>query len=234
MLLNAHIAGVADHVLLVPYCAHHVPTYHEWMQDEELRQATASEPLSLLAEYAMQQSWRADGDKLTFIVCACDQGISETLSGVGGIKASDGYDAPEKMIGDVNLFLCEDDRDWDLDDDGKGKGGLVGEIELMIASKVRQGKGYGKAALSAFLAFVARWEEAICADFDGRKGRGLEYLRVKVGRGNVRSIGLFEKFGFTKVSEEPNYFGEFELRRGVGDREKGEDGNIRVIEYREE
>ena len=72
-------------MLLVPYSAHHVPKYHEWMKDpvgavssryryeshdqQEIQLATASEPLTLDQEYAMQQSWRADADKLTFIIC---------------------------------------------------------------------------------------------------------------------------------------------------------------------
>lgn len=36
--------------------------YHEWMKSEELRRLTASEPLTLEQEYAMQRSWREDAD----------------------------------------------------------------------------------------------------------------------------------------------------------------------------
>ena len=44
----------------------------------------------------------------------------------------------------------------------------------------------------------------------------MSYLRVKIGKENGRSIGLFESVGFVKVSETPSYFGEFELvRRGM-------------------
>lgn len=85
---------IGKDVVLVPYLREHVPRYHEWMQSDFLRgiivlrctrvlpcsfhkecihdygdtEMTASEPLSLDQEYAMQQSWREDADKLTFIV----------------------------------------------------------------------------------------------------------------------------------------------------------------------
>ena len=43
-----------------PYRRRHVARYHAWMQDPWLREMTASEPLSLDEEYAMQASWRDD------------------------------------------------------------------------------------------------------------------------------------------------------------------------------
>lgn len=39
-----------------------------YVQDPALQEATASEPLSLAEEYAMQESWAGDVDKATFIV----------------------------------------------------------------------------------------------------------------------------------------------------------------------
>ena len=36
--------------------------YHRWMRSTELQELTASEPLTLQEEYAMQQSWRDDDD----------------------------------------------------------------------------------------------------------------------------------------------------------------------------
>ena len=80
---------------LVPYEACHVEPYHEWMKDEWIQgyeknithalcrviaqgsfagdsvsptEMTASEPLSLEEELAMQKEWREDEKKCTFIV----------------------------------------------------------------------------------------------------------------------------------------------------------------------
>ena len=173
---------------------------------KEIRDATASEPLTLEEEHSMQRQWRQDADKLTFIACKPPSTEQEFIT-------SKDQDAPEQMVGDVNLFLYISEAD--------PKTGLVGEIELMIAKKVDQRKGWGKATLLAFLAFVTKHEREILAEFVDRSANvlqeriqapHLEYLRAKIKQGNVRSIRLFEKLGFRKVEDEPNYFNEFELR----------------------
>ncbi|KAL4929945.1 uncharacterized protein BDV17DRAFT_260437, partial [Aspergillus undulatus] len=182
------------------------------MKDEEIQQATASEPLTLEEEYAMQQSWRNDADKLTFIVC---QPIPSNYRALANED-----DSPERMIGDINLFL----RVGDEDEDEKPQ--VIGEIELMIAEKKNQGKGYGKAALSSFLRYVLSYEADILGEYiagdeeakrafpDGAAGKLLKFgvLSVKIGQANERSLGLFESLGFQRVGESPNYFGEWELR----------------------
>ncbi|EAW10266.1 uncharacterized protein ACLA_047350 [Aspergillus clavatus NRRL 1] len=181
------------------------------MKDEEIQAATASEPLSLEEEYAMQQSWRLDPDKLTFIVCAplsasafrAGQEEEERTQEQQPAKSpclQDEDDAPARMLGDINLFLRLED-----DEEGAGAPQLVGEVELMIAEKASQGKGHGRAALLGFLRYVVEHEGEILREFAA--------LSVKIGKGNGRSLALFESVGFVKVSEEPNYFGEFELRR---------------------
>ncbi|XP_052613404.1 alpha/beta-tubulin-N-acetyltransferase 9 isoform X2 [Peromyscus californicus insignis] len=110
MRLNQNTVLLGKKVVLVPYTSKHVPRYHEWMQSEELRHLTASEPLTLEQEYAMQRSWREDEDKCTFIV-------------LDAVKWQAQPRPPEEscMVGDVNLFLT------DLEDP------TLGEIEVMIA-----------------------------------------------------------------------------------------------------
>ncbi|ORZ36234.1 GNAT domain-domain-containing protein [Catenaria anguillulae PL171] len=102
---------------LVPYLPCHVAQYHEWMKSPELLAATASEPLTMKQEYEMQQAWRADPDKLTFILLwsemplnydpaalvpvpvnptealALDPEAANRMANLGG------------MVGDVNLFF---------------------------------------------------------------------------------------------------------------------------------
>ncbi|KAL4878444.1 GNAT domain-containing protein [Aspergillus karnatakaensis] len=240
MLLNEKTAISTSKVLLVPYSKWHVPRYHEWMKDEEIQEATASEPLSIEEEYAMQQSWRNDADKLTFIICLP---LSTTLNDnhgdvAKGIKLDGESDSPARMIGDINLFLRIDDGE-----EGTSSPEIIGEIELMIAEKKDQRRGFGKAALLSFLRYVAGNEQEIVREFlkgegDGKgklKERKFDALSVKIGEKNERSLKLFGSVGFEKVGESPNYFGEWELRRTRFDVEGVEqemEGAV-VQEYRE-
>ncbi|RNF26426.1 putative N-acetyltransferase [Trypanosoma conorhini] len=67
---NAHVLVSGSRLRLVPYLAHHVPRYYEWMGDTELMQCTASERLTLEEEYENQRDWLCAEDKLTFILLA--------------------------------------------------------------------------------------------------------------------------------------------------------------------
>jgi RimJ/RimL family protein N-acetyltransferase len=195
---------------------------------QEIQEATASEPLTLEEEYAMQQSWRSDADKLTFIVCL-PQAVQDTTDNNDkeSETLSDQADSPARMIGDINLFLRIDDGE-----EGTSAAQIIGEIELMIAEKKDQRRGLGKAALLAFLRYVVANEKEVLGQFvlrdegarrafgvgsgDGQgKGDGVKFnaLSVKIGQKNERSLALFEGVGFKKVGQEPNYFGEWELRR---------------------
>ncbi|KUJ15521.1 N-acetyltransferase [Mollisia scopiformis] len=196
MLVNKYIAVSTSSVLLVPYEASHVPAYHEWLKDEEIQETTASEPLSLEEEYAMQASWRSDHDKLTFIACI--------PSSAASIKAG-GCDTPDRMIGDVNLFLSPADEDEE---------GCIGELELMIAPKDARRQGYGRGTILTFLQFIQLHLDEIMNEYKTKLGiekMKLLQLKVKIGSKNEKSIKLFEGIGFIKVEASPNYFGEFEL-----------------------
>lgn len=119
------------------------------------------------------------------------------------------------MLGDVNLFLFDDDSE----ECEKGHTRMVGEIEIMIATKEQQGKGLGRAALTLFLNYVFGNREEIMKERFGPSGGVLDgtfiptlsTLRVKINQTNTPSIKLFESVGFVKKSGSPNYFGEFEL-----------------------
>uniref|UniRef100_A0A2I3HBM1 Alpha/beta-tubulin-N-acetyltransferase 9 n=1 Tax=Nomascus leucogenys TaxID=61853 RepID=A0A2I3HBM1_NOMLE len=131
MRLNQNTLLLGKKVVLVPYTSEHVPSrYHEWMKSEELQRLTASEPLTLEQEYAMQRSWQEDADKCTFIVLDAEKW-----------QAQPGATEDSCMVGDVNLFLT------DLEDP------TLGEIEVMIAEPSCRRKGLGTEAVLAMLSY---------------------------------------------------------------------------------
>ncbi|CAD5114412.1 DgyrCDS3544 [Dimorphilus gyrociliatus] len=131
MKINANSRLDGLKVVLIPYNKDHVPKYHNWMEDEELREQTASERLTLEEEYQMQESWRNDADKCTFIIL--DKDIFE--------KTNNDIDS---MVGDVNLFFN------DIDDRNSA------EVEVMIAERNVRGRGYGKEAVVLMLIYGIR------------------------------------------------------------------------------
>ena len=154
----------------------------------------------------MQNSWRKDADKLTFIICKPREKASDVSASQLEI-----HDTVARMIGDVNLFLS-------MGDDGPEDtevGRVVGELELMIAEHTEHHKGYGRAALLTIMKYIRQHERDILRDLSVLRGADahLTYLRAKIGKDNHRSLALFESLEFAKTSEQPNYFGEWELRR---------------------
>lgn len=148
----------------------------------------------------MQRSWRADPDKLTFIICHPNAEVQS--SGRDGLLDHD------SMIGDVNLFISSSE-------DEAGSELIIGELELMIAERTDQGRGYGRAAILAFLNYINRHETELLAEFQASVVNAtvrFDHFAAKIGATNSRSVALFESLGFTKTSEVPSYFGEFELR----------------------
>ncbi|GAA5825263.1 hypothetical protein JCM3770_003500 [Rhodotorula araucariae] len=103
MRLNEATTLVNGRLVLRPYRRWHVPRYSEWMADDALREATASERLTLDEEHEMQNSWRFDADKLTFIVHLRSPSAPSPSSDRAGFLAA--HSSAATMIGDVNLFL---------------------------------------------------------------------------------------------------------------------------------
>ncbi|KAI1469734.1 GNAT domain-containing protein [Daldinia caldariorum] len=240
MRLNENTAVSTSRVLLVPYDAHHVEKYHQWMEDPSIREATASERLSLEEEYENQASWREASDKLTFIVCAPllrgaaggGNGSSDAREKKGSVVAGV-VDAADRMVGDVNLFLSPwDDDDDDYDEKGEGEQGgddkerkgedaktyYTAEIDIMIADPRCRGKGLGRAAVATFLSFVRRHLDSILAEYtagslNGAERNGKPVLRdvvAKINAENTASIVLFKALGFEQRGER-NYFGEIRM-----------------------
>ena len=168
---------------LFPYRPEHVPKYHEWMKDPELLEATGSEPLSFEEEVEMQQSWRDDPLKCTFIVHAsedCDIGDSD-VSIQMNLHA---------MVGDVNLFIS--DIEPDEEEEGVSNSQpttemplIQAEIDIMIAEKDRKRRGLGKAATCSMLLF-------------GANQLNVHRFFCKINEDNIASIKMFEGLGFTQ------------------------------------
>ncbi|KAL2268617.1 hypothetical protein VTJ83DRAFT_3463 [Remersonia thermophila] len=197
MKLNENCAISTDQVLLVPYDPHHVLTYHGWMADPAIQEATASEPLTLEEEYENQQSWRASHDKLTFIVCLpLSEGAlshdddtttttttttatadSTSLDGPGGtapllVRAGQD-DAPARMVGDVNLFLYpyepEDAADSLAAPLPAAPELVVGEVDVMIADPRHRQRGLGRGAVRALVRYVLRHAGEVAREYASDK-----------------------------------------------------------------
>ncbi|DBA00935.1 TPA: hypothetical protein N0F65_006135, partial [Lagenidium giganteum] len=135
MRTNEGLSIVGEKVTLVPYEAEHVAKYHEWMKDPWLQEATASEPLSLDEEYAMQRSWREDPKKCTFIV------LAKAPSDDDGVAFRDAA-AIDRMAGDVNLFFNDDEDEHNC------------EMEIMIAEAKYRRQGLAEEAVRLMMAFA--------------------------------------------------------------------------------
>ncbi|KAI0883197.1 GNAT domain-containing protein [Annulohypoxylon maeteangense] len=221
MRVNQDVAVCGNSIILVPYDKHHVLKYHEWMEDEKIRQLTASDRLSLEQEYENQASWRTSGDKLTFIICkgASFSNLAASASPVIAGKV----DVPGSMAGDVNAFISPwDPADYEdrvtICEEYETKAYCAAEIDIMIADPTSRGKGLGRAAVAAFLLYIRRNLDEILGEFDGwsrdnkgkHKTRVLKEVAAKIYEDNTASIALFKSLGF-KQRGGVNYFGEIEL-----------------------
>ena len=131
MLLNENVLIQGEKCQLVPYSRDLVEEYHNWFKsDPELLELTGSDILTLEEEFANQESWRTDPDKLTFL-------IRDTTD------RSTGCQSP--LCGDINLFLSQEE-----DDEGCQTERVVGEVNLMIARIESRRKGIAVEALTLF------------------------------------------------------------------------------------
>ncbi|KAL6830995.1 tRNA synthetases class I (M) domain-containing protein [Trichoderma sp. SZMC 28015] len=240
LLAETHAAkvGATHKALLVPYEAHHVLTYHEWMKDPAIQEATASEPMTLEEEYENQESWRTSHDKLTFIVCEpLSRAASNENDEARQIKAQVD-DSPDKMKGDINFFLYladEDDDDEVVEPREASTIRLTGEVDVMIANTQHRGKGVGEAAVRSILAYIRRNLPEILKEYAQGEKLNVEKVQLvglmaKIKQENTGSRALFKKLGF-KQEGEANYFGEVKMvmsweASGSGDMAEG-------LEYRE-
>ena len=210
MLLNDETILVGEKCVLVPYRKEHVAKYHEWMQDQALLHATASEPLTLDQEYEMQESWRDDPNKCTFIVLAREaiDGkllqaclAKETAPGLGlglGLDA-DGSAAVNRfvletldaMTGDVNLFLSEEETEMDeeANDETSNCESLLNqaEVDIMIAQGEFRRKGLGREATCMMMMYAATAMQ-------------LRRFFCKVRDDNEASLQMFKSLGFIQCA----------------------------------
>lgn len=196
------------------------------MQDPFLLDATASEPLTMEQEIEMQKEWRDDEKKCTFIILARDLivDIPPIPSVVHadeerGDKEQESYEnlieeTLDAMIGDINLFLSEED-DYNSDDEEnfhKQQQQLLhpeqctpaaeeltqAELDIMIAAKSHRHKNLGV-------------ELALMMMHYGASSLNLKRFYVKIKDTNHSSIKLFkEKLGFREFAY-VECFGEYEF-----------------------
>ena len=198
--------------VLVPYRPEHVEKYHEWMKSPYLLEMTGSEPLTLEEEIEMQQSWKNDSEKCTFIVlakctCPCSRFIKDIEEGNNyqdemNLKFDFVLETLEAMIGDVNLFLSDIETDYDGENEEEKQEkqcqeGRQAELDIMIAEEKYTRMGIGTEASLLMMLY-------------GAQNLGIRKYVVKIKEENTASRKMFEKLGF----KESNYaacFKEFEL-----------------------
>lgn len=176
-----------EKVVLVPYRPEHVEKYHQWMKCPFLLEMTGSEPLSYEEEVQMQKSWRHDDKKCTFILLSKE--LCSNFLTAGG-KCDNSYiddsfitKSLDAMIGDVNLFLSEDEEDVESDSgrhceimDFKHK---QAELDIMVAEEPFRGKGIGKEAVCIMMMY-------------GAMELGIRKFVAKIKEDNTRSRLLFQ------------------------------------------
>lgn len=176
-------------------------------------------------EVEMQQTWKDDDDKCTFILLSKEK-CAQHLH-----VYEDKYLPPtfitstlHSMIGDVNLFLSEVDDSEDEDDENKNNAICTNvkrkqaELDIMIAEPDQRGKGIGKEAVCLMMLY-------------GAQHLNISRFFVKIKEENQASHNLFEK---SLHFQECNYvecFQEFELELVFDSANDAVDGIRKMYTY---
>ncbi|BGP28945.1 hypothetical protein JCM10296v2_000681 [Rhodotorula toruloides] len=178
MRLNEATTLVNDRIVLRPYRRWHVPRYHEWMASDEMRDATASERLTMEQEEDMQKS--------TFIIhLRSPAAPSPTLNPAGFLSA---HSDSSTMLGDVNLFLhASSPPSSPSSSSSSPPPSQRAELEIMFppSALYKPRTGLASLALRTFLSYSSRALSLPPSAFFAR-----------IGFDNEASLGLFKSLGF--------------------------------------
>ncbi|CAI5967519.1 unnamed protein product [Closterium sp. NIES-64] len=177
--------------------------------DPWLQEATGSEPLSLEEEYSMQQRWRDDSDKCTFILL--DRShipvLANTSGELPGATTGPSLGAPPETAAAAaaaaveGAAAAEGDAVGCLRHSPSHLDGMCGdvnlflndpdhptaaEVEVMIADPTCRGRGLGREALQLMLAYAA-WHLHVTT------------FRAKINDSNAPSLALFRSLGFVQT-----------------------------------
>jgi len=165
------------------------------MKDPSILEATGSEPLSLEEEYEMQQSWRDDEKKCTFIVLDRDNVDDSSIQDDQEMSVDDFVASSlSAMAGDVNLFLSDIEDEEETDDKGdiadvdktqesSDYPRVQAEIDIMVANTASKRKGIGKKACLLMMQYAAT-------------NLRIQRFFCKINDTNEASLSLFRKIGF--------------------------------------
>ncbi|CAD5222074.1 unnamed protein product [Bursaphelenchus xylophilus] len=130
-LRNPDIAYAGEKVVLVTYEERHVRTYHDWMEDAEIRQKTNSERLDFETECRQRIPWRRHKKRGTFLIM--DRKAFEENNG----------DEFESLLGDTNFIQYPD----------------YIEILVMVAVQMRRRCGIGSEAVRIMLYHISHFRQ---------------------------------------------------------------------------
>ena len=179
------------------------------MKDPYLLEMTGSEPLSLEEELEMQESWRIDEKKCTFILLAkedCVQMVDDGDALFHDERNDFVMNNLDAMVGDVNLFISEEEDDDDeeenehdsfQDEDNSKPKPLQAEIDIMVAVDKYRQKGIGKEAVCLMMIYAATV-------------LGIRCIKAKIKDTNDASRKLFEKSLRFRESNFVSCFKEYE------------------------